>query len=394
MNRVQKSSIVLAVMAVLAGPAAAQDADMFKLSGFGTLGVAHSSEDKADVTADFQTDKAVGASGDTSMRLDSRLGVQVDARFSENFSGVLQVVSEYAVTQSYSPQVTLAHVKYRFGPNFSMRVGRINTPLYMLSEFQRVGYAVPWARPPQEVYNYLVPLDGVEGTYKWQAGEAVIGLQGFYGRIKSERAHVHGLRGLAVSIDYGDSSVRMSHIRGQAGYVTPSIDALFNFYRGLPIPPLAALAARLDNRDMPGKFSGIGYSYDPGSWFLRAEVIQADYAPTLASRTTSGYLSSGMRIGSFTPSITVAHVDRAKPQLPGSLDSFNLLNAAVLASNSNRHSISAALRWDIHSNLALKFQASHVKNHAGSYGDLGNLQPGFVPGRSYNLVSASLDFVF
>ena len=44
--------------------------------------------------------------------------------------------------------------------------------------------------------------------------------------------------------------------------------------------------------------------------------------------------------------------------------------------------------------VALKFQGSRIENHAGSFGGLGNVQPGFEPGRGYNLISASVDFVF
>ena len=391
----KKQWIALAIGLALAQGAQAQDGDdRFKLSGFGTLGVAHSSEDKADVTSDFQTDHGVGASGATSGRLDSRVGVQFNANFTENFTGVVQAVSEYAVTKSYRPELTLAHVKYRFSSAFSARLGRISAPLYMLSEYQRVGYAMPWARPPQEVYNYLLPMDGIEGQYNITAGETVIGIQGFYGRIDSEKADVNAMRGMAVTVDKGASSFRVSHILGRVQYVTADIDALFNTYRNLPIPALAEMAARRDPRDVDGSFSGIGYSFDPGTWFLRTEAIQADYSPSVSGKTTSGYASVGFRHGSLTPSLTVAHVDSGGRELPGALDPIGLLNGAVLSNNSSRHSIGAALRWDVRDSGAVKLQANHIQNHAGSFGGLSNQQPGFQPGKSYNLLSASVDFVF
>lgn len=237
-------------------------------------------------------------------------------------------------------------------------------------------------------------MDGIEGQYNITAGETVIGLQGFYGRIDSEKADVNAMRGLAVTVDRGASSFRVSHILGRVQYVTPDIDALFNTYRNLPIPALAAAATRLDPRDVDGSFSGIGYSYDPGDWFLRSEVIRADYAPSISGKTTSGYASVGYRHGSLTPSLTVAHVDVRGQEMPGALDPFGLLNGAVASNNANRHSYSAALRWDVRDNVAVKFQASRVQNHAGSFGSLDNIQPGFQPGRGYNLLSASVDFVF
>lgn len=367
---------------------------MFKLSGFGTLGVAHSTEDQADVTPDFQSEEGVGASNSTSARLDSRVALQVDATFTDDFTGVLQPVSEYAVTASYRPEISLAHVKYRFSPSFSARLGRITAPLYMLSEYQRVGYAVPWVRPPHEVYNYLLPMDGIEGQYTLIAGDTVVGVQAFYGRIDSEKAEVTAMRGIGVQVDRGASTFRASHIRGRVSYVTPSINQLFDTYGSLPIPQLVAAADRLDPRGTDGSFSGMGYSYDPGAWFVRAEAIQADYTPSLSGKTTSGYVSGGIRKGAWTPWVTFAHVETSGLEPPGALDPIGLLNMAVLSNNNSRHSYTVGVRWDVHDNVALKLQGSRIENHAGSFGGLGNVQPGFEPGRGYNLISASVDFVF
>lgn len=394
MNSKKHLVAALAIALACTQSAQAQDADRFTLSGFGTLGVVHSTEDQADFKPDFQTDRGVGASERTSMRPDSRLALQLNANFTDAFTGVVQVVSEYAVTASYRPELALAHVKYDVSPAFSTRLGRITAPLYMLSEFQRVGYATPWVRPPYEVYNYLIPMDGIEGLYTVNAGDSVIGLQGFYGHIDSERAHVDAMRGLAVQFDRGAHAARVSHIRGHVTYSTPTIDQLFDTYRSLPIPGLANLAERLDPRGVDGSFTGVGYSYDPGNWFLRTEAIQADYTPSIVARTTSGYLSAGIRRGAWTPSLTFAHVDTSGLDLPGAADPIGLMNRAVASNEAGRHSVTASLRWDAHDNIAVKLQGSHVKNHAGSSGGLGNLQPGFQPGGRYNLISASVDFVF
>jgi len=383
--------LIVGALALALSPCAwSQDDSMFSFSGFGTAGVAHSTEDQADFTSDFQASKGVGASHSTSFNPDSRLALQVDARFSDDFSAVVQVASEYAVDDSFKPLVTLAHVKYRFSPAFAVRAGRINAPLYMLSESQRIGYSTPWVRPPYEVYNYLLQMDGVEGVYGFNLGDTAIALQGFYGRINSETVDVDNFRGLSVTADHGFHSFRASYIKGNVKYSTDTIEALFGLYTRL----LPQAAARLDPRDMQGSFTGLGYAYDPGNWFLRTEVIQADYAPSLAGKTTSGYLSAGYRVGTLTPSLTFAHVDVSDLDAPGAADRLGLLNQAVAQNNASRHSYTASLRWDVVDNIDVKFQASHIKNHAGSYGDMANYQPGFVPGGSYNLISASVDFVF
>lgn len=391
-----KPRLHLAALAVglATAPAAHAADDMFRFSGFGTIGLAHSTEDHADVPTDFQNDFGVGASHGTTGRLDSRLAVQVDATFTDNFSGVLQAVSEYAVTASYRPEVSMAHVRYRFSPKFSARLGRINAPLYMLSEFQRVGYAHPWARPPAEVYDYLLPMDGIEGLYTINAGDTVVGLQAFYGEIDSERAWVDDFRGLTVTADRGASSARISHIRGRVGYSSTQLDALFDAYARMPVPGLGEVVERLSPYNVDGSFSSLGYSYDPGHWFVRAEAVRADYEPSILGRTTSGYLSAGVRRGAWTPSFTFAHLEKSGADAPGALDPVGLLNGAVAQTRASRHSYTASLRWDVRDSVAVKLQGSHVRNHAGSYGDLGNFQPGFQPGRSYNLVSATVDFVF
>jgi hypothetical protein len=41
-----------------------------------------------------------------------------------------------------------------------------------------------------------------------------------------------------------------------------------------------------------------------------------------------------------------------------------------------------------------KLQVDHTRNGAGSPGILFDLQPGFKPGGTVNLISATLDFVF
>ncbi|HEY0335633.1 MAG TPA: hypothetical protein VGC74_18345 [Stenotrophomonas sp.] len=386
------SLTILAGSLALALPACAfaQDDSMFSFSGFGTVGAAHSSERKADFTSDFQAEKGVGASHRTSFNPDSRLALQVDARFSDDFSAVVQVVSEYAVDDSFSPTFSLAHLKYRVSPALTVRLGRINAPFYMLSEYQRVGYATPWVRPPYEVYNYLLQMDGVEGSYGFNIGDTALALQAFYGHVDSETVDVNGFRGLGLTAEHGFSSYRASYIRGNVQYSSDSIDALFNLYNRL----MPQVASRLDPREMQGSFTGLGYAYDPGNWFVRAEAIQADYAPSLAGKTVSGYVSGGYRFGKLTPSLTFAHVDVSDQNAPGALDRLGLLNQAVAQNNASRHSYTASLRWDVVESIDVKLQASHVKNHAGAYGDLANFQPGFQPGRSYNLISASVDFVF
>ncbi|AAM38609.1 hypothetical protein HZS92_04013 [Xanthomonas citri pv. citri] len=73
---------------------------------------------------------------------------------------------------------------------------------------------------------------------------------------------------------------------------------------------------------------------------------------------------------------------------------MGVMTRALAQAESGRHSFTASLRWDARESMAFKLQASHIDNNAGSFGSLNNIQPGFRPGGSYNLLSASVDFVF
>ncbi len=73
------------------------------------------------------------------------------------------------------------------------------------------------------------------------------------------------------------------------------------------------------------------------------------------------------------------------------------LNAAlnsILSSKRVQNTISTGVRWDFAQDVDFKLQFDHTKIRAGSSGGLINLQPGFQPGGTLNLLSITIDFVF
>ena len=68
------------------------------------------------------------------------------------------------------------------------------------------------------------------------------------------------------------------------------------------------------------------------------------------------------------------------------------LNAAVGSAPSQR-TVSIGSRWDFARHLDLKLQFDHSRLGRGSAGTLSNVQPGFRPGGTVNLLSITLDFV-
>ena len=166
--------IALLAVALYAAGARAGDSDapMFSFGGFGTLGVVHSSEDKADFTSSIFKPNGAGHSHTWSSDVDSRFGVQVTASLTPRLSAVLQVIAEQNYDNTYKPQVEWANIKYQFAPDFSIRIGRSILPAFLLTESRKVGYSYPWVRPPDAVYA-LMPVtsnDGADVSYRRHFG--------------------------------------------------------------------------------------------------------------------------------------------------------------------------------------------------------------------------------
>jgi hypothetical protein len=386
-------------------------ASMFNISGFGTLGVVHSSEDHADFTSSYLKPNGAGYAHAWSTDVDSRLGGQVIAHVNSKLSAVLQLISEQLYDNTYRPHVEWANLKYQFTPEFNLRVGRTVLPSFMFSDTRKVGFANPWVRPPVEVYN-LVPItncDGVDASYEVQLGTFVNRLTGTYGRSDPRlppspggSAHGRQLWLLSDTIEYGGASV---HVTYQSTHVTvPGLNGIFDTLRNFG-PQGVALADRYDQTDKVARFIGLGAQYDPGQWFVLSEWGNTEYHSALGG-STAWYVSGGYRWAKLTPYLTYSDVransntsdpglllSTLPPYLVGPAIELNAGLNTILGSITIQKTISVGARWDVLRNVALKLQYDHSHLGTGSPGTLINRQPGFRPGGTVNLFSATIDFV-
>ena len=94
------------VVALAVGGSAANAAstdDMFSIRGYGTLGVVYSSQDEADYVRDFYSQpKGVGRTHEVSAAVDTKTAIQIDAKFTDRLSGVVQIVSEAMSNNSWT----------------------------------------------------------------------------------------------------------------------------------------------------------------------------------------------------------------------------------------------------------------------------------------------------
>jgi len=94
---------------------------------------------------------------------ESRVGVQANVKFNDQFSFTTQVTDR---ADEDAPQLSWAFLTYAFAPNWEFTVGRKRIPLYYYSNFQDVGIAYPWVSPPPELYGWEVTnYNGVSLRY-------------------------------------------------------------------------------------------------------------------------------------------------------------------------------------------------------------------------------------
>jgi hypothetical protein len=417
-RRVRRNTEAFILIVMLSGPINAYgvsddaSASTFSFSGFGTLGVVHSSETEADFTNSTFKPNGAGFTHAWSPDVDSRLGAQVTANVTSRLSAVVQVVSEQRYDNSYRPHVEWANIKYQFTPDLSVRAGRTVLSSFMFSDTRNVGYANPWVRPPVEVYS-LVPIsnsDGVDASYKLRVGDFVHTIVGSFGKNDpglppsqgGSTAHARALWLISDTIEYGAAT---AHVTYQNVHLTiPGLNRLFDAFRQFG-PQGIALANEYDQDDKLVSFIGVGAMYDPGRWFALGEWGHDDFHSVLGS-STAWYVSGGYRLAKVTPYLTYSKVSvnshtsdpgltlsTLPPFLTGPATGLNDALNDALAAIADQRTMSVGARWDFVKNVALKVQYDHTRIGAGSTGTLTNIQPGFALGGTMNLFSVALDFV-
>jgi hypothetical protein len=389
------------------------DRSVFSFDGFGTLGVVHSSEDNAEFTGSGLTPTGAGFGHSWSAAVDSLIAAQVTANVTSKLSAVLQVVAEQNYDDTYTPHMEWANVKYQFTPDFDVRIGRTALSVFMLTDTRLIRYASPWVRLPVELYD-LVPVtsnDGVDASYRMSMGAGTNTVQFTAGGSdtrfpvgdNSGTIHARGLRTLSDTFEEGFATVRVTY--GRSHVTIAEFEPLFDEFRQFG-PQGVAIADRYDVDNRVVKFFGMGASYDPGKWFVMSELGHFS-TDSLPGDNTGWYVSGGPRFGRFTlfatyaarkvesnrsdPGLTVT--DLPPPQAIAAAELNAILNAQ-LASIAIQRTTSTGVRWDFIKDLDFKLQVDHTRNGAGSPGILHDLQPGFKPGGTVNLISAALDFVF
>ncbi|CAK0742616.1 conserved hypothetical protein [Gammaproteobacteria bacterium] len=392
--------IVLSVLAQ--GPAGADDTtdNSLTLRGFGTLGLARSTTDNAEFVRDLS--QPGGISKEWSSKIDSLLGVQANFQFAAPVEAVAQIVSRYHYDDSHQPELMWGFLKFDPNASLDLRLGRLGTEFYMLSDSRLVGYSYVTVRPSNDYFGGLPfsYFDGADALLTLPMGDGLV-----RGKIMAGWAR--------EKVPSGDLQFDLDHSLMLGGYLDYQMDSWqwrlgysqLHFHNEMPIAPLLqalrsygffSVAEGISTADKLMKYYSVGAVYDKGPLEVQLMLNQVRYESVFLENYHAGYLLGTYRIGQFSPFAGISWV-KSSPKSSGTgLTPTNPLEEALLTrmrdSHSDQHTFTLGTRWDFHKNLACKAQWDAIRGKPDS----------IFPYRwetanwsgHMNVFSLTLDFVF
>lgn len=131
------------------------------INGYGTVGVS-----KSDYNSRFEG----WTNDEVDYRSNTQLAINMLQEVSKQFSANAQVISRSE--QGFDAELRLMNLNWTPKDRYLVRVGKIRTPILLMSEYQEVGVLYPWSKPPGEIYN--LPIDtmvGINGAVDCQWGD-------------------------------------------------------------------------------------------------------------------------------------------------------------------------------------------------------------------------------
>jgi Gram-negative porin len=362
--------IALTVALTLAATSAARADITTSFSGFGTAGGSFTSDSNFAYRHDAS--EFTPATNQFDISLESRLGLQGTVDFGSGFSITGQEVFRERGSNEFDPGTEWLYVQYAPNSDWQIRMGRVVLPVFLFSDSRQVGFAQPWFRSPQEVYDQF-PFDFLDGgqiTWQKSLGKLNISLQATTGTTNgtfqdgsiSIVTNAHDIFNESISVTYGDFLFRLA----QTTFTVPNEIPLTSTYTlsWQEHETLVTAGAQYDNGRavVIGEFSKTKQNFIP------------QFGEPL-TESTAWYLAGGWRFGKFLPLVTYGHV----------YEEQSLLSAPY-----SKASWSANLRYDVVSNIAIKAEVSEAKANNGLY----FAAPDLTSNKSIYVYSLGVDFVF
>lgn len=377
------------------------------LRGFGTASLSCFSSNDSDFVTNNQP-KGPGISGTCDTGVDSLLGLQIDAELTRQLEFGLQIIADRHADASFDPDFSIAQLRWHANDALTFRFGRMPTPTFLHSEDRQVRYAMPWVRPPLEVYGLIPTLynDGMEFVFETVLKEWQIEWHGGISRFDFEipdAATKGALDDVETENVYLNFLVRNSNTLIKIGYFkfkvsAPSeaaiaiFDAL-EFFNG---PPGSALVSDLEIKDSDSELISLGIRYDNNNWLAMGEYAYRTIDSYLRDQY-GAYMTVGYHMDDWMPYFTLARRWTKGPDTDNRAGLLTpQLNTLLAYSRFDSTSISLGLSRVLNEQATLKVQTDWIQpdddswglyfNHSSDY-DFNNPESDW-------LFSLSLDFIF
>ncbi|MGJ9417896.1 hypothetical protein ACHAC9_09040 [Massilia sp. CMS3.1] len=403
------------IAAVLALPLAltsafAQEAQgpTVKVSGFGTGALTWTNTSEAEFG---RPNQASGAKKNPYTGVDSNLGLQADVTVNNWLSFTGQGLVRRDAEDDFGAELAWAFAKARISDQFSVRVGRIGLPAFMISDYRNVGYANTFLRPPVEMYSQVPfnSLDGIDATYQHSFGDTSVTGQLAFGGAEVKvagglKAKGKDMIALNLVAEHGPFTARFGRVDAKITITgSAPLTGLLGTLRALSANPglsqLNTMANELSANEKKASFTSVGLGMDWNNIVAQTEFAKRK-TDTYVNDTSSWYVMGGYRFGKVLPYFIQSKVSidgHPENRVPAGVASLAPLRAGAArlpytgVGQGEQSTTSIGVRWDFYRSLALKAQIDRVKPAVGS-GLLLNPTPGF--NRDVTVGAVAIDFVF
>ena len=349
----------------------------YQFNGFGTVAVGKVlSGDVADpdfvsykcpcFITDYNNGGIYQSNDGWSIQEETRIGAQLNVNFTDRLSLVTQVMAR-AVDSELS--LEWAYLSYDLTDKLTLQAGRKRIPLYYYSEFQDVGFAYIWLRPPQTLYGWEASnynganLRYTENFTHWSmtaniyAGSETVDdapYNSLYDAVPQD-SKWDKIRGLDIELNRDWFTARLIYMTSENSTTErPDSNAFYS-------PPTDQTVL------------GLSLNADFGDWFVLSEMNlnkRQDKADGLTIRSPASMLGAGYRYGKWTPFVSWSRF-------------WDKSNNLELYEPERFTDTSFTLRYDINNNSSIKAQINRLQDKS-LYNFVGNS----------TVAAISYDFIF
>ncbi len=295
----------------------------------------------------------------------TRFGLNIRAKVNDRFSFASQIFGTKE-EDNYAAHVDWAFGVMKLTDDLDLRAGKLKFPVGLINEYADVGYAYPWLQGPQSFYSSMGAPNGPQITREAYTGASILwtipkddwtfSTNLFGGEIALEGTNVRELAGITVKADWDDQLLFQ-----------------FSSYSGT-MRDIVVEGNQVISEAMEGaKHQVFSFSVkaDINDYLFMFEIADTEMGDLKAMSATTWYVTLGYQIDNLLPYILFENYQQGDPV------------------DDDQQTLALGLRWDIYTDVAVKFQLSQITLDRGM---------GFFTEQpendSVNMLSIGIDTVF